>query len=255
MKPKFNKNELNSLKGRYQDRAVLIVSAGPSANNWREVYNEIKDQNPIVVCIKQTIEMDGLDELCDIHFINPYNIKKYKYKKKPLIIFSDALDAPKVFNSYDFRLIVNKKNNATLESTVAYNENFDDFLIDRTGVYRPWGPGIIYESVFYMLIFMGVKKVFTVGWDIADKDGNNKHYYDKKFCFTKVNSLIRRLSAKLKLYTVYSYCYYICGGKYNFAGMLDGEANMISDSLPSFKKWLESKNIEIEIFSESEWMK
>ena len=102
------KNPINILRNSFEGRTALVVSAGPSAVGWKEIYKRILFEKPIVVCIKQSIELEGLDTLCDIHFINPYNLKKYKYITKPLVIFSDSTDAPNVYNKYDLRFIVQR---------------------------------------------------------------------------------------------------------------------------------------------------
>lgn len=152
-------------------------------------------------------------------------------------------------------MVVSKHNNAGLKETVAYKHNFDDFLIEKTGINRPWGPGIIYESVFYSLLFMGAKKIITVGWDIADSSGGNKHFYDKKSVFKVVDEIIRKVFYKLRIGLVYNYVSYLLGRKYNYAGMLNGEADITSKSVPYLKSWLASKNVELEIVSDSKWMK
>ena len=246
---------LAKLKDTLKGRPVIVISAGPSAFKWKDMYDSIKDQNPFVVCIKQAIELEGASDICDVHFINPYNLKKYSYKKKPLIIFSDALDAPRVFNKYDVHMVVSKDKNVGLEETLAYKHNFDDFLIEKSGTNRPWGPGIIYESVFYSLLFMGAKKIITVGWDIADSSGGNKHFYDNKSAFKVIDEGVRKVFYKLRIGFIYNYVSYLLGRKYNFAGMLEGEAEITSKSIPYLKNWLASKSVELEIVSDSKWMK
>ena len=179
---------------------ALVVSAGPSAVGWKEIYKRILFEKPIVVCIKQSIELEGLDTLCDIHFINPYNLKKYKYITKPLVIFSDSTDAPNVYNKYDLRFLVKRDPGPPLlSSTVAFSGEFEKFELDKTGISRPWGPGIMYESVFYTLQHMGVTKIETIGWDIADKCGKNTHYYDQRSLFRINDSGLRRILEKIRI--------------------------------------------------------
>lgn len=247
-------DSIEILQDTLSNKIALIVSAGPSAVKWREIYSSIQDKDPTVVCVKQTVEMDGLGEICDIHFINSYNIKKYKYKKRPLIIFTDAVDAPRVFNIYDFKMIVIKDKKDSLEDTLAYKNNFHDFHIEVSGIKRPWGPGIMYEAVFHTLVYMGVKKIITVGWDVADSDGNNKHYYDKKYFNRTVSALFRKVFFLLKVGVLYDFINYVVGRKYNHAGMLKGEAEIVSNSIPHLKKWLNSRGVELEIISDSKWV-
>ena len=244
----------SKLKNRSKGRPVLVISAGPSALQWKEVYDSIKDKNPFVACIKQAIELEGVADICDMHFINPYNLKKYHYKRKPFIIFSDALDAPKVFNNYDLRLVVNKSNKDTLENTLAYKLNFDDYTFDNSGTSRPWGPGIMHESVINTLLHMGTESIITVGWDIADSSGDNKHFYDNKTIIDNVDFIFRDLLTRLRAQLVYNWISYRLRRKYNYAGMMQGEAELTSESIPFLKKWLSSKGVELKIFSDSKWV-
>jgi hypothetical protein len=249
------KMPVNIIKDIFKGRTALVVSAGPSAIGWKEVYDRTVNENPLVVCIKQTVEMDGLSDLCDIHFINPYNLKRFKYKTKPLIIFSDAADSPRVYNEYDIKFIVKKKPAASLQSTVAYSGEFKKFELETTGVSRPWGPGVMYESVLYTLQHMGVTKIVTIGWDIADDGGRNSHYYDQKNLTKIVEAGIRRVLCKLRIIGIYNYLLYLAGRKYNYAAMLDGEAEIISKSIPNLISWLNRRGIELEINSKSKWTK
>lgn len=251
----MNLNKLLSLKNLYLNKNVLLVSAGPSAKNWEEVYSKLNNPKPVVVCIKQSVDLDNLNELCDIHFINSYNIKRYKYKKKPLVIFSSANDAPPSFNHWDFEVIVNKTPDQKLCDTLANKLNFNDYSIEKTGINRPWGPGILFETVFYILAYMGVKKITTIGWDIADSKGKNKHFDDDKTIKQRLAFISRKICYKLGFGRIYNYFNYKLGNKYNHAYMLPGEAEIISKAIPHLKNWLSTKNIELEIISDSKWIK
>lgn len=251
----MNLNKLFLLKNLHLNKSVLLVSAGPSAKNWKEVYSKLNDPELVVVCIKQSVDLDNLNELCDIHFINCYNLKKYKYKRKPLIIYSSAKDAPPSFSHWDFEVIVNKTPDQKLCDTLASKLNFNDYSIEKKGINRPWGPGILFETVFYILAYMGVKKITTIGWDIADSKGHNKHFDDDKPIKENLDSILRKICHKLGVGIIYNYINYNLGNKYNHASMLPGEAEIISKAIPHLKNWLSSKNIELEIISDSKWIK
>jgi len=251
----MSKKTLGDIKGCLKGRVVLVVSAAPSSAKWSEVYKSISGQAPVVACIKQAVEIEGLNSICDIHFINPYNLKKYKYKNKPLVIFSGAVDAPRVFNDYDLKMNVCKNKNANLSETLASKLNFDDHLFEKSGIVRPWGPGIMYESVFYTLLHMGAKKIITVGWDIADSKGGNKHFYDKKSIVDIVDYFFRQMCSRFRISIIYNWVSYSLGRKYNHAGMVQGEAEVTSKSVPHIQSWLLSKGTELQIISDSKWMK
>lgn len=140
------------------------------------------------------------------------------------------------------------------------------------GESRPWGPGIMYEAVFPFLAASNVKKITTVGWDIADNNGKNTHYYDagpmtefdvhpiayqsiikEKLIKYRLTYFFLRKTFKLIKF-VKAFVRYHMGCKVNFAGMQPQEAELVSASIPMLRKWLCSKNIELEIVSSSVWM-
>jgi hypothetical protein len=244
---------LDVLRNKFMGRVALVISAGPSALGWKKIYESLVDENPIIICIKQTVEMEELNEICDIHFINPYNLKNYNYKRKPLIVYSGATDSPPVFNKYDIEYKVKKSPSASLEETVAFTGKFQDFQLDKTGVIRPWGPGIMYESVFYTLQHMGVNKIVTIGWDIADSSGGNNHYYDTSKVLKTIGSVVRVIISKVRLQRFYNNILFKLGKKYNYAGMLEGEAEVTSKSISSLTQWLNDSGISIYINSKSKW--
>ena len=47
---------------------------------------------------------------------------------------------------------------------------------------RPYGPGIMYEAVFYLLQHLGVSEVITIGWDnkLVSNEADKQHFYDKE---------------------------------------------------------------------------
>jgi hypothetical protein len=255
----------------FNGRCALVISAGPSAAKWNEVYQQEKSKIPIVVCIKGTLNL--VEELCDIHFVNSANLKKYKSSKNILSIMTDNGPHTPIFGEYDVKFKVMYELIGKEDFSLARNKNFECFTLKSTGLYRPFGPGIMYESVFYTLVHMGIKEIVCVGWDIADDKGVNTNFNDTK---PKVDSEIykKRLDYSLKLkqiltrYGLLSFAYlvkyaisktytlikYYSGFKINQANMLPGEAELVSSSLSKLKEWLVYHNIKIRIISDSRWM-
>ena len=82
------------------------------------------------------------------------------------------------YGIYEYR----KCNKQYYKNSILYNKNFNDYEIDKKKE-RPYGPGIIYETVFYLCNYMGIKNIYTIGWDVI---------YDKKDShFLKNISLIK----------------------------------------------------------------
>jgi hypothetical protein len=246
-------NQIDALRNKLKGKTALIISAGPSAKNWKKIFSEINDESLVVVCVKQTIDMDDLSDLCDLHFINPFNLKKYKVNNA-LIILSTGKNAPKLFLKPDVTFEICDNSMSDFNSSLASTCEFEKWTLNKTGNLRPWGPGIIHESVLFSLVHMGVSKIVTVGWDIADSAGGNKHFDEKESFANRLFKLTYQYSPKIKLKRVYDYFLYNLGKKYNLLGMPAGEAQLVKKSIPSLKEWLLSKDISLEINSNSKWM-
>lgn len=245
------------LEGVANGKTALVVSAGPSAVNWQKVYNQISSSAPIVVCIKQAVEIPGLGEICDIHFFNAYNIKKYHYRSNPFRILSGGVSAPPVYCDHDLYFSVERPRDS-LTSSLAGTKRFQDHSMDITGENRPWGPGIMHELVIYALVHMGVKSIHTVGWDIADSNGTSRHFDEKGAGTGPVQKSqmlgLRKLWNNLGLNILKNYYYYKRGLPYNRTYLIPGEAETVADSIPALRSWLDSKGVEICINSNSRWM-
>lgn len=261
---------VDSLRDTFKGRTVLVISAGPSAENWREVYEQEKHNNPVIVCVKQTLNLIDID--CDIHFVNSANLIKYEYQPDTLSIMTRNSKAAPVFGSYDVDFQIMEGFNYKPRYYLATNQCYGCYTLDKTGVYRPLGPGIMHESVFYTLVHMGFDKIITVGWDIADSDGKNSHVgqansghlgtpykpHKIKLFFEKIAlkfgflSFVRQVGF-FRRYVTGALNYHL-GKKVNLAGMAVGEAEIVSNSLPSLFDWLEESGVQIIVNTKSRWM-
>ena len=259
---------INVLENAFAGCHSLVISCGSSMKYWKKIYEREKANNPVVVCIKQSFLEVG--NLCDFHFVNHANIMRYKYKNDSSFIVNTRIRDVPVFGQVD--LIFNNLtvHDPTYASSLAAIRNFDAYTLRKTGLERPCGPGIMYEAVFHTLHHLGIKKIVTVGWDIADSKGQNIHFYDRSLVsnFEKklrlkehIKTLLgpmKLLSFKNKYIYVALKCYwftkYYLGQKVNPEKMLEGEAQLTAFSVPYLIHWLRSEGIEIEIISDSKWM-
>ncbi len=261
---------IDALRDTLKGKTALVISAGPSADNWQEVYEKEKHNIPVIVCIKQTLNL--IDIPCDIHFINSANLIKYKYQPNTLSIMTRNSKAAPIFGKYDVEFQLMSEFNYKPEYYLATNQCFDCYTLDKTGMTRPIGPGIMHESVFHTLAHMGVNKIITVGWDIADSTGGNRHFdqikdrgQDKPYSPSEFKIKIEKYLTYLRLIPVYKklgfskryvkgFINYYLGKKVNLAGMAIGEAEIVSSSIESLKQWLEKNNIILEVNSRSKWV-
>ena len=54
--------------------------------------------------------------------------------------------------------------------SLSEREDWDTMKLDHPeyGFNQPWGPGIMYEMALPLAMYLGCKKIVTIGWDIGD---------------------------------------------------------------------------------------
>ena len=261
------------LENSFKGKKVLVVSGGPSASKWKEVYDKENNKNLYIVCIKQTIDI--VEDLCDFHFINTAHLQRYQNNENTMTIMTKNGKYDYTFGQYDINFQMMSSLIGREQFYLAKNLNFESYTLNSTGEYRPSGPGIMYETVIYTLVHMGFEKIITIGWDIADDNGTtNRHYYES----IDNNAILQsqKIKIKIKLFKDYlkrkglftyfkifkfytfgfllAFVQYQLGKRINSGGLFNGEAELVSNSLPKLNTWLELKNIELKVVSDSKWM-
>jgi hypothetical protein len=251
------------LRDRFVGVTALIVSAGPSAARWRRVYEALPGP-VLVVCVKQAIELEGLGDLCSLHFCNSWNLRRYRYDPADTLrVYTTAPGDPRSFQNWDIRFCV-KAQRGRLETSLAARLDFEDWTIDRTGLDRPWGPGIMYETVIYTLLQLGIRSIQTVGWDIADASGGNTHFYDSQpqpqpspkavSARHTMRTRLRRGLWWLSESRVNQFLRYMSGRKYNHVKTMPGEAEIVAASVPHLVTWLGGHGVTLTCHTDSPWL-
>jgi hypothetical protein len=146
-----------------------------------------------------------------------------------------------------------------LRGSLAATADFDAYRLDRMAT-RPFGPGIIYELVFYLAVHLGVAEIVTVGWDISDPKGMNTHYYDsaserQHFALgrgnqpgrkSRVPELVRAPRRQILARRAHRR-----GELYSRTRALPGEAEVVSASTAALASWLTSMGVELAVVSDS----
>ena len=111
-------------------------------------------------------------------------------------------------------------------NSVTVVKDFDtmDF---KNNIARVWGPGIMHELAFPLCLYLGVSKIITIGWDIGN---------------LKKNELGEKI-------VDYSHYYNDEEQRTMPTGMPVGELEAAIESSKDFYKWLQSKNIELNVVS------
>ncbi len=278
-----NKSDITSCKNSLNGRVALIVSAGPSAVFWDQVYQKLINQHQevIVVSVKQAIYLTT--DKTDFHFINWCNLENYsKFYKKYKNIFSIFLkDKNRSFlGNYDliFNHLGNEVNDS--ENIASINTNFADFSIENTGVDRYPGPSIMLDSVLPFLEYCDVNQIYTIGWDIGgdEKHTYNEHFYkntsEDKYIEKESTADFKKMLKKFKLFFFFKKLNNIKTQIFNIIKFYSGkriytewndasfnpkagidltEPEIIKKGLPYLFEWLESSNIAIKVITNSNW--
>ncbi len=252
-------DDLDCLRDAFKGRTVLLLSCGPSLHRWREVYDALPEK-PVVACVKQAI--DRIDVPCHLHFLNSQNLQRFRYRRgrRPLQVFS-ASQGSLWFADPDLLLTVGVPDGHDLRHSLAATGDFAAEALTDARRLRRWGPGIMYETVFHTLALLGVRRIITVGWDIADSAAANTHFYDTAAAAEKPAPPLpprfmpaRWLARNLGVTRFCKFWLHVTGRRYNPASMIEGEAQIVAAAVPSLVRWLDSLGIELQIVSDSTWL-
>lgn len=243
---------LFNLKSKFQGRNVLLISCGPSAISWIDIYKSM--DNPIVVTIKQAAEIVD-PKLQSMHIFNSFNCRNYQsiYNQSQIVsLFQDDLSGPRQFNDFDIRVCVTKDQQDPWSDCLALNKKINNYSITNSGYIRPWGPGILFESALYILEFCSPRSISLVGFD----NGFAKNYthFDKSQAenvprMKAFNSQKLYDKTTLNMFRHYAQLPYNMGQKPLSMQGFD-EPDLIKDLVDDFHKWLRGKKIELKIFTD-----
>ena len=169
------KEKLALLKGMFKGDKCYVLSCGPTLldNDQENLRSLLKDN--VSLAIKQSYDM--FSDLVDFHVYNCGNYKNYEYGDSEPII-AEASTTPWKLGTCDLKFFIKERD---FNNSVSANHNFSDWTLEEQQLLRPYGPGIMYEIVFYMIEHLGFSEIVTVGWDnkLSGTDQSKQHFYDK----------------------------------------------------------------------------
>ena len=250
---------LAALAGTYAGRTLLVVSCGPSAALWRGVLSRLGG-DAVIACVKQAIFL--CRRRAAIHFFNPYNAQRYwPHNRRALRVDVRDHFAPRTFNASDLAFTLDPTTTGDLARSVASTGRFEDHTMARTGLVRPWGPGIMYDVVFYLASHLGFRSVHTVGWDavalpVSTSDGPRplSHFYDRPGRPVAPVQTFEWIGREPRAYRRSTLARHLLGALYNRVPKADvqGEVAAIVRSLPRLFDWLASEGMSLTIHSRLE---
>jgi hypothetical protein len=212
--------KIENLNNKYSGKDCVVMACGPSLLEYPKEKVREFCRGKIVFCVKEAIF--EFQDICDLFISNFVRHRDYNITKDSIIkIYQKGIKSPKDLTNYDLILEEDrpfKKCNQLLEL-----KNYEEYSFFNK-LKRPWGPGIILESVFYLCQYMGIKNIYTIGFDLFDvkSERNIKHYFEDDN--SKIYSQSKRYKNK------------------DFVN----EINFINNNLPSFIEYFKKKsNMEI----------
>ena len=179
--------KMDTLKNAYEGQDCYLLNCGPSLKDYdQEKLKEfLKDK--LVLSVKQAFT--EYSDVTDFHFFNCSNLPSpsstfephYRYDDHTISVGSSNYDqflrwSPLQRSDVFFKIPIRTEiNNEFLVRT----GKIDDFLI-KNNLTRPCGPGIMYETVVFTAIHLGIKSLTCIGWDLTMEkvnESNYEHFY------------------------------------------------------------------------------
>ena len=237
MKADTNTGRLKCLHNAYKGETCYIATVGPSIRDYDEEYLRDKLKDELIITVKQAYDI--FRELSDFQVLSFANFSPYRYYSDDTIIVWETFEPyhPKtIFNNNlkcDLMLPVVGNHEPDIKKRQEQSQaglfSFDDWTLDKT-INRMYGPTIMYESVFHLAIYLGVKEIRTIGWDIGDLSiFKNKDPYEDVF-----NDHFYEGGDKLKVSIPANY----------------REMEIVINSTKFFYEWLKGKGIDLKIISD-----
>lgn len=184
--------KLDFLHNRFEGETCYILGCGPSLLDVdKQKLSKELERN---LCLSIKVIYFSFLDLVDFHFFNCNNFKKYPYNDQTFIISqSDFCTEEYAKLSFwgaqenDINFMVGRQSK---DQTLTRTKEFDNWLLSKSGTNRPWGPGIMYESVLFFAYHLGCKEIRTIGWDYKDPLNKEKitHFYKEEWRLSKLKN-------------------------------------------------------------------
>tara|TARA_R110000823_G_scaffold41229_3_gene108817 strand:- start:17899 stop:19977 length:2079 start_codon:yes stop_codon:yes gene_type:complete len=183
-------SKVNKLTGQFAGEDCYILGCGPSLSNYSPDFLREKLKDKLVIALKQAYNY--APEIVDIHMFNSNNVQAYEYtKSRPLVIGSSAENLPTTSRGLwstkqEFDIFFFMPDDKNYANALCNARNFNDYTLDKT-IYRPWGPGMMYETVLHTALHLGVENIYTIGWDMENPGTTTSHHF-----YEDTNKIIRK---------------------------------------------------------------
>lgn len=225
-------NNIQGFHKKYTDKECLILCCGPSLTEYTQKQIESFAKDKIVICIKEAVLK--YHNICDFFVFNRFRVRNFEVNDKNIFsIFQGDHNDNTGGNKIDLRIPYDSdfKKKCLLVNKDFELNNFKNKLS------RTWGPGILLETVFYFCLYCGIKKCYTLGWDLSDlkKIETIEHFFDysNDQLYSNSESLLdRNYENEMKLQhenIIHAYNYFLSKGMEIF---VCGDMSFITKKIP-----------------------
>lgn len=171
--------KINKIRQYYKNYKSIIVTCGPSFNDYAKHVFSLIDSNTILVCIKRTFHILGYadfyildDPDVEAKAIKTLNIYQYQ---KPISIGVESKTRKWGYNDINFKNYGSKPRRQTLYDipkgidSMSWESLDQEMLIHLAHAMH--GVGLP------LCIHLGVTNIFIIGWDGQSKDNPQSHFY------------------------------------------------------------------------------
>ncbi len=169
--------QLDLLAGAYEGEAAYLLACGPSLNSaWSDrVEHFLRDK--LVIAVKQAY--NRVPGYADFHLLNPWNYQSYEYAEPAPIVAAARAPGDPDTPGMKPDLLFSVPDPRNYAKRLATTWHFDRWLLSESHD-RPWGPGVVYELGFYLLVHIGVSHIVTLGWDLGERNSPvMEHFFEE----------------------------------------------------------------------------
>ena len=218
------------LKDTFKGEKCYVLSCGPTLleHDQDKVRDLLKDN--LVISVKQAFDLFG--ELTDFHAYNCANFKKYDYSQNnPVVVEASTSVMP--LGSCDLKFFIKERD---FNNSVSVTGDLDRWTYENSTMLRPFGPGIMYEAVFYLAQHLGVSEIITIGWDnkLVSSDAGKQHFYDMESSDLNKEEFIHGNEV---------------AANPNSAKTLEYEAQITTNAIETWNQWLGQNGTTLKIIS------
>jgi hypothetical protein len=253
--------QLDLLRDAYRGENCVVVTCGPSLSMIPTDRLQRALESTLVLSVKQAVHATGAET--DVVCFNSFNVARFKTASPAtlrLLVREPTGRIPQL-NRADV-VMRQSTDVGDLARSLAATANFDAYPL-AAETPRPWGPGIIYEVVLHLALHLGVARITTLGWDIANPQGRNTHFYDsaqdnaffqrdREHAFTmaaarsRLPPVVKRVARSARALVAH-----VRGTVYNRAVPVEGETEIVSASTAAANRWLVANGVTLEVVTPS----